>query len=481
LAFGVNSIGEMGAPTDGVSLLEQVPGDTGNALRFLALHRNDVRYCHAFRSWFHWDGRRWCRDNKGITTRLAKNVAIEYLKQASAANNRDEERLAKLSLNTPRINGMLTLAQDEVAIGPDEFDRRPDLMLFKNGTLDLSTGMFRDFDRGDLVTKLVHFDYQPAASCPLFLSFLNRLMGAEKDETRAKRLVDALQIYFGYSLTGHTSAKAVFMLIGPKDTGKTTLLELFCRLLTEHATLVRIEIFMEGPAQRSLGLKADLADLHSVRFARTSETEEGKRLSEAQLKSITQGMGKIRAERKFENPFEFEETHHLWIDANFKPVIRGTDAAIWDRLFPVPFGVVIPEEEKDPQLLAKLLSEAEGILAWAVAGARRWYENGRRLPRPDEVREAGDAYRAEMDIVGRFLSERCEFGGRFSVRSTDIYKAYQRWTEDVGEHPMAQKLFSSRMKDRSGIEARHRDTGTVFVGLRIRTETPNQVADGDEA
>jgi phage/plasmid-associated DNA primase len=80
-------------------------------------------------------------------------------------------------------------------------------MLFKNGTLDLSTGLVRDFNRGDLITKLVHFDYLPSAPCGLFLSFLNRLMGAEKDGTRAKRLVDALQMYFGYSLTGHTRAK----------------------------------------------------------------------------------------------------------------------------------------------------------------------------------------------------------------------------------------------------------------------------------
>ena len=81
--------------------------------------------------------------------------------------------------------------------------------------------------------------------------------------------MSALQVYFGYSLTGHTSAKAVFMLIGPRDTGKTTLLELFCKLLAEYATLVRIETLMEGPAQRSLGMQADLADLQGKRFART--------------------------------------------------------------------------------------------------------------------------------------------------------------------------------------------------------------------
>lgn len=477
MAFEVKAIGEMGGSVPPISLLTQVPGDIGNAQRFLDLHRHNVRYCYAFKSWFYWDGKRWQRDTRGYTTGLAKGAAIEYLKQACGSSNREEEKLAKASLNTPRIAGMLTLAQDEVAIGPADFDQHPDLLVFNNGTVDLRTGELRDFGPRDFITKLVHFDYRPEATCPRFLEFLLHLMGAEKDEAGAKRLVDALQIYFGYSLTGHTSAKAVFMLIGPKDTGKTTLLELFCRLLAEQATLIRIETLMEGPAQRNLGLRADLADLHGIRFARTSETEEGKRLSEAQLKYVTQGMGKIRAERKFENPFEFEETHHLWVDANFKPVIRGTDAAIWDRLITIPFDIVIPDDEKDPELMDKLLLEAEGVLAWAVRGAIRWYANGRRLPRPEEVREAGNAYREEMDTVGRFLTECCERGPSFKVGSMELYKRYQRWAEAAGERLMAHRVFSGRLKGRAGIEDQHTETGTVFHGIRIRKESSASDAD----
>lgn len=480
MSFEINSNSDMGECADRRSLLDQVPGDTGNAHRFRARYRDEVRYCHALKAWFFWDGRRWVRDDQGHTTTLAKGVVIEFLKQACGANNREAEKFAKSSLDAPRIKALLTLAQDEMTIKPTDFDQCPDLLVFKNGTVNLSTGIMGGFERGDFVTKLVHYDYRPEATCPLFLTFLRRLMGAGQDEGRAYRLVDALQVYFGYSLTGRTSAKAVFMLIGPKDTGKTTLLELFCKLLAEHSTLIRIETLMEGPAQRSLGLRADLADLHGARFARTSETEEGKKLAEAQLKSITQGMGLIRSERKFENPFEFPETHKLWIDTNHKPVIRGSDSAIWDRLITIPFDVVIPEEEKDPQLLAKLLAEAEGILAWSVAGAQRWYAAGGRLPRPDAVREAGDAYRAEMDTVKRFLDECCEFSVSFRVGSTEIYRAYHRWAEGGGERPMAQVSFSKRMKNRKGIENEHKEGGTVFFGVRVRTESVDRVDQGTD-
>jgi putative DNA primase/helicase len=461
------------------SLLDQVPGDTGNAYRFLLLNSDVARYCHAFKAWFFWDGRRWFRDDQGHAIGLAKDMGIEFLRQALAANNREAEKLAKSTLDAPRINALLALSQDTVAIKPKEFDRQPDKLVFRNGTINLSTGVLAVFERGDFITKMVDHDYRRDAACPVFLTFLRRLMGAGQDEARAERLTNALQIYFGYSLTGHTSAKAVFMLVGPKDTGKTTLLELFCKLLAEHATLIRIETLMEGPAQRSLGFSADLADLHGKRFARTSETEEGRRLAEAQLKYITQGMGAIRGERKFENPFEFAETHKLWIDANHKPVIRGTDSSIWDRLITIPFETVIPENEKDPELLTKLMSEAEGILAWAVAGARQWYANGRRLPKPDEVRTAGEVYRADMDTVGRFLDERVDYGPSLAVGSSEIYAAYRKWAESGGEHPMSQKSFSSRMKNRPGIDSNHTERGTVFVGIGLRKVPANPHADED--
>jgi phage/plasmid-associated DNA primase len=37
----------------------------------------------------------------------------------------------------------------------------------------------------------------------------------------------------------------------------------------------------------------------------------------------------------------------------------------------VPFSITIPPEEIDPELPAKLVEEAEGILPWAVAATLR--------------------------------------------------------------------------------------------------------------
>ena len=100
-------------------------------------------------------------------------------------------------------------------------------------------------------------------------------------------------------------------------------------------------------------------------------------------------MGKIKAVRKYENPIEFSETHKLWMDCNHKPNVRAADAAIWSRLHLIPFEATIAPEEIDRDLPAKFFSEAEGILAWAVKGAVRWFKEG--LDKPPVVQSAGSS------------------------------------------------------------------------------------------
>src|SRR5262249_34328108 len=151
----------------------------------------------------------------------------------------------------------------------------------------------------------------------------------------AERMISYLQRAIGYSLTGSTEEKVVFMAFGSGNNGKSTFLSLFFRLLQEYAVLLLIETLMAK--QETTNSQADLADLRGARFVMTSETEEGQRLAEGKLKRITQGMGEIKAVRKYENPITFPETHKLWMDANHKPVVRGTDNAIWNRLHPIPF------------------------------------------------------------------------------------------------------------------------------------------------
>lgn len=449
--------------------LKQLRNDTGNADRLILKFGCHLRYCPAFRKWLVWDDRRWAVDDHGAVRRMAKKTMLEYLAEAVDADNKDHRAFAYGSLDARRIGNMLTMAECELTITPDQLDTYPFLLNFRNGTLDLETGKLFPHDPERFITKLVHYDYNPQAECPLFLSFIARVMGNHADASepeldRAERMVEYLQRALGYSLTGTTEEKAVFVPFGSGNNGKTTLLSTFLHPLAEYAVLLQADTLMVR--QESNNTQADLADLRGARFVMTSETEEGQRLSQSKLKRITQGMGKIKAVRKYENPIEFLKSHKLWLDTNSKPTIRAVDdQATFNRLHPIPFTVTIPASEVDKSLPRKLLAEGEGILAWAVAGTLQWRRNG--LSKPVEVTAANDVWKAENDQLGRFIEDCCVVGSSFSNRARPLYKCYHEWAEGAGEPAITETMFGKRLRGR-GFAKDDRNYGAVYLGIALR-------------
>jgi putative DNA primase/helicase len=383
------------------------------------------------RKWLRWDGRRWEVDANKQAHRLAKKVMLAYLAQAVEAGNEAHEKFARQSLDAKRVNAALEMAQSEIYVEPAALDTDPYLLNFQNGIVNLRTGELLPHDRQFMVTKLIRFVYRTEAKCPHFMMFLYRVLGIEIDEDRAERLVKYLQKAIGYSLTGVTNEKVCFVLWGLGNNGKTTLLAVLRAILGDYAGLLQIETLMARRWEESNNAQSDLADLRGLRFVMTSETEEGQRLAEGKLKRVTQGMGTIKACRKYENGIEFPETHKLFLDANHKPVVRGTDSAIWNRLHLIPFIVEIPKQEQDSNLSEKLIGEAEGILAWAVRGAVTWYQEG--LGKPPDVEKASAEWRAESDALKDFIEECCLVDPAASCKSSALWHAYEKWAEDNGE------------------------------------------------
>src|SRR5262249_20330978 len=121
--------------------------------------------------------------------------------------------------------------------------------------------------------------------------------------------------------------------------------------------------------------------------------------------------------------FEVPPTWKLFLAANHKPVVRGTDLAAWRRIKLLPFTVTIPDEERDKHLVEKLKAERPGILAWSVAGCLNWQREG--LGEPEEVKAATDQYRTEQDGVAGFIAACCHVHRDAKIRTTALYEAYQ--------------------------------------------------------
>ena len=328
-------------------------------------------------------------------------------------------------------------ARSGIPVLPDELDRNTWLLNCENGTIDTRTGRRREQKRADLITKRSPAHFDPHATCPRWLSFLERIMDGNQN------LVDFLQRAVGYSLTGATGEQVLFFLYGTGANGKSTFLDIIYEVLGDYASATPTSTLLSKAGSDTI--PNDIARLKGVRFVSAVETEDGRRLAESVLKQIT-GDKRISARFMRGEWFDFKPECKLWLAANHKPVIRGTDDGIWRRIRLIPFTVSIPPEEQDHTLFEKLVTELPGILNWALQGCVRWQREGLGLPM--EVKTAIATYREEMDTLADFFAECCTVEKHAMATARELYTRYTLWCEDNGERPERQKAFGMRLSER---------------------------------
>ena len=436
--------------------------DAGNAERLVDRHGRDLRFIEAW-GWRFWDGPRWQVDDIGEVGRRALETVREILAEAAKLEDKGERKklagFAFKSESRASISNLTKLAEDLACVRarPAEFDCNPWLLNVKNGTLDLQNGKLPPHNREDMITRLAPVEWNPAADRPIFLSFLNQIINGNK------ALILFVQKLVGYCLTGLTTEQILIILWGCGANGKTTLVEVLSALLGEYAAKSPVSTFL---LNRNDSIPNDLAALQGVRFVYASEVDEGRRLAESLVKDVTGGE-RIRARFLHKEFFEYKPEFKLWLSTNHKPVIRGSDHAIWRRIRLVPFEVTFPNEKQDKRLAEKLKTELPGILRWAVEGCLAWQREG--LEPPKEVVQATDTYREEMDTLAAFLRDCTETDATGGVSAKELYRTYCAWCEQNGERPGTQTSLGIRLNER-GFDRTHKASGTWWIGIRLREE-----------
>lgn len=432
--------------------------DWANAERVVHFYGHIVRYCYDWGTWLIFDGKRWAVDRNGEIYRLAKRaIALSYAEIEHAPGKEEKKALFGWLLgseNKKRLDSMieLTKKQERISIGSSDLDKNQWLLNVENCTIDLRTGEAKPHQRRDLITKIAPVEYHEDAPCPVWEATIETVMGKNPD------LMSFLRRAAGYAITGDVGEQCLFFLYGSGANGKTTVLTQIEEILGDYACTIRSELLTVKKQQEHT---TELCDLEGMRCVNTIEIEDGKRLAEALVKSLTGG-DKIRARRMRCDPYQFSPTFKLFIAANHKPVIRGTDHGIWRRINLIPFSVTIPAERQDKNLPDKLRAERSGILAWMVRGCLEWQRDGLQVP--EAVVNATAEYRADMDTLGDFIEERCEKGDE--CRANDLYKSYVKWCASNGnQHPLSMKRFGSELNDR-GFKTDKRRDGIWRIGIK---------------
>jgi P4 family phage/plasmid primase-like protien len=433
--------------------------DLGNSERFVARHGADGRYCYPWSTWLVWTGARWESDEAGRAHRLAKEAVRGIYQEAAEAEDEDRRKaLAKhaaRSESADKIRAMLELARSELPVAPDELDADPMVLNAKNGTIDLRTGDLREHRREDLITKLAPVEYDPGAEAPTWARTLERVLPAPEVRAFFKKLC-------GYAISGSVSEHVLPVLYGTGANGKSTILNALLSAVGDYGMQAAPDLLVAKKGSHP----TEVADLFGMRLVASIEVEDGRRLAEALVKSLTGG-DKVRARRMRQDFWEFDPTHTAFLCTNHKPEIRGTDNAIWRRIRLIPFTETIPPAEQDKKLPQKLEAELPGILRWAVEGCLEWQREG--LQAPEEVRKATGAYRSEMDVIGAFLADECEAGDGYRASFKTVYERYAEWCAEGGEKSEKARKFNALLKQRGRFEGRRSGPGgsNEWHGLRL--------------
>lgn len=387
------------------------------------------------------------------------------------------------SKNRARCEAMLAMAAPHLLTDPNDFNADPLKVATPTQTLtfirepDLEcpdpeqTRCLARIDvrgghsRADLITKLLPFDYDPAAPRGRWTAFVERFL----PEAESRRFV---QTASGLGVLGLTEQILVFHY-GEGANGKSVYLEALSRVLGPLAAGLPAEAVAGHDNHGGVKPSPEIARLYGTRFVRIAEVEENAPLKEAFVKRIT-GSESFPARDLFEGYFDFRPHFIAHMTGNGYPRITGTDNGIWRRIAVVEWPVTLAKEEQRnfEDVVDELVEEAPGILAWLVEGALTYLAEG--LFQPESVRAATQAYRDEMDQVGAFVHAcvTITHDPDDLVQGSAMYRAYEAWAVASGLRPISQTKFGKDLVRQPGI-VRLNDRIRQYVGVKLHDVPPN--------
>lgn len=437
------------------------PNDVGNAALFVELHGSAFAWAGRRGEWLRWNQHRWHADADLDAEVAARDVAAELRRQAAAAPSEDDRKsLWKRSLdagNRRRLDALLHVARASLRV-EQELDARPLWLAAQNGVVDLETGELREGRRSDWLTRGTPVRYDPRARCAEFERFLLEVMEGSAE------MVEYLWRVLGYALTGDVSERTFFLLHGTGRNGKSTFVEVAQGLLGELGQRAKFSTFLKK--SQPAGANDDVAHLHGARLVVASEADDVTPLDAALIKELT-GDDRVRARFLYGREFEFRPQFKLFLVTNHVPPIKEGAHAFWDRLHYVPFLYRVPEEKVDRRLRFRLLAELEGVLARAVRGAGEWVREGLRPPA--KVLKGRDEVRAEMDIVGQFLQDRCARRDDHVTPHHELYADFLRWHQQQGlRFPPSGRKFGDQLRGRGLAELRGAGNQRQWGGVGLK-------------
>lgn len=326
------------------------------------------------------------------------------------------------------------LAYLDILIRENSKAEDANLIAFENGLYNIVDDSFVEFTPEHIITNKIRWKYNPEAYSELADKTLNKI-ACNDPQVRA-----LLEEAIGYCFYRRNELGKAFILTGDKSNGKSTFLSMVqCLLGDENISSLDLkELGDRFKTAEMFGKLANIGDDIGDEFI----------ANPAIFKKLVTGE-RVSAERKGQNPFEFNNYSKLLFSANNIPRIKDKTGAVQRRLTIIPFDARFSADDPDFNPYIKHLLKTDEVMEYlinlGIAGLKRVLLN-RKFTGSTKVQKAMDEYEENNNPIIGFFRE-CE-DEEFQIENEPtnvVYKRYQEYCLANSLQPMSNIEFSKQV------------------------------------
>ena len=327
----------------------------------------------------------------------------------------------------PRFSSeTLKVIDTEFRVVSHEDVYHPNIINFKNGWLEIESGLFHQHAVDDDFESIVQlpFEFNPEAECPNFDDFLEDVQPKVEQQTLIFQSF-ACALYQGVP----PLSMFIWMFVGETHTGKSTTLNILTALLgANHVSQEKIRDLANGENRFSrFQLAGKLANIDAdakVDYLR----------GDGLLKQISAG-DRISIEGKGQAPTEVRLTSTLFIGINKLPETADTTSGFLKRLMPIRFEQQHDGDNVDEDMEAKCTTaeELSGIFNHVYPHIRSLIRRETRIKRTQREEQEVEQFAIDNlnDPIYQFVENCCATSDTQEEPNFGIDEAFEQFLDDL--------------------------------------------------
>lgn len=322
---------------------------------------------------------------------------------------------------------------------------------FRNGIYDLVTNELQEYSPDIIITNRIEWDYNREAYNELADTTLNKLACADSE------IRSLLEECIGYCFYRRNELGKAFILTGDKSNGKSTFLDVVKHILGEQniSALDLKELGDRFSTSMMFGKVANIGDDIGDDFLQGSQV--------AVFKKIVTG-NRIKAERKGQDPFEFNPYIKLLFSANDIPRMRDKTGAVLRRLVIIPFNASFSKNDSDYKPFIKYdlcsVDSIEYLIMLGIQGLQRVLANN-SFTDSQLVQSQLEEYEEENNPILAFINNSDVDAEILNEPTAEVYKRYVVFCVENSMVAMSNIIFSKQMNKRLGMQVVQRKINGV--------------------